>query len=512
MRPRLPLYARILIWSLINLAVIGAVVVGALNLQFRLSPDSPLRREQGDPMMTLARLVSLELSHADRERWSALLGRYSRRYGVDLSLFSHRGERLAGSTAKLPDSVAEKTIWQPPTPPPPPPFKSKRPPLPPPPPPPGVEVPPPPPHGAPPHGGPPHHGPPPSFDLRFSVRTSNPVRYWVGVRIPVSRAPPEHPVAATLIAVSDSITGNGLFLDPVPPLVLLSVILLLSVVLWLPLVRSVTRPLARVTRATEQIAEGRFDVRLDESRGDEIGQLGRSINHMASRLSAMVSDQRRFLGDTAHEIASPVARIQLGLGIIEQQIDEKSRERLQSVQEDVEQMSLLVEELLSFSRSQTLSSKIQLEPIPLADVVQRAVERERAEETEGEAAPQVRSTVPPDLSVNGSARLLARAVANVLRNAIRYAGEAGPIQISARRRGDEVILEVQDSGPGVSPDEVDRLFEPFYRPEPSRDRHYGGTGLGLAIVKTCVEACRGRVSASNLEPRGLCVTIVLDAA
>ena len=106
-------------------------------------------------------------------------------------------------------------------------------------------------------------------------------------------------------------------------------------------------------------------------------------------------------------------------------------------------------------------------------------------------------------------RVLTRALANLVRNAVKYAADNGPIYVLAERKKDTVSIEVRDTGPGVSEDLLDQLFEPFFRPEPSRDRDSGGVGLGLAIVKTCVETCRGKVTARNLKPRGFAVTIIL---
>lgn len=105
--------------------------------------------------------------------------------------------------------------------------------------------------------------------------------------------------------------------------------------------------------------------------------------------------------------------------------------------------------------------------------------------------------------------LLARALANVIRNAVRSAGEARPVCVTASREGETVRLTVSDSGPGVPEEELDKLFDPFYRLEPDRGRNTGGVGLGLAIVKSCVEACRGTVYARNIVPTGLEITITL---
>jgi two-component system sensor histidine kinase CpxA len=107
---------------------------------------------------------------------------------------------------------------------------------------------------------------------------------------------------------------------------------------------------------------------------------------------------------------------------------------------------------------------------------------------------------------------LVRALANLVRNAVRYAGEAGPITVSVRRENQDAVVTVADSGPGLPPDELERVFTPFYRLEASRNREAGGAGLGLAIVKSCVEACGGRVECLNRKPTGLEVEIRLRVA
>jgi two-component system sensor histidine kinase CpxA len=119
--------------------------------------------------------------------------------------------------------------------------------------------------------------------------------------------------------------------------------------------------------------------------------------------------------------------------------------------------------------------------------------------------------VPADLIVTANPDLLLRALANLLRNALQHAGSAGPITVRAASEGDEVVITVADSGPGVPEDELPKIFDAFYRLDTSRTRGTGGTGLGLAIVKTCVESCCGSVTASNRIPHGLEMVIRLRA-
>ena len=172
--------------------------------------------------------------------------------------------------------------------------------------------------------------------------------------------------------------------------------------------------------------------------------------------------------------------------------------------EDIDHLSKLVNELLAFSRADLKSNTVRLEKIDLLPVVQAAVKRE------GTPAVTIITKIDPEIHVVASAELLTRALANLIRNAVKYAGDAGPIDISAEQRVNVVEIEVLDSGPGVPEDLLAQLFEPFFRPEASRDRYSGGVGLGLAIVKTCVETCNGTVYAYNRKPNGFAVTITLN--
>ena len=142
----------------------------------------------------------------------------------------------------------------------------------------------------------------------------------------------------------------------------------------------------------------------------------------------------------------------------------------------------------------------------MAEIVNRALVREKW------VGNRFKLCIETDLMVKANAELLLRALANLLRNGLRHGGSDAKIEISSTRQGLVAVLEVLDHGPGVPEAELERVFEPFYRLEPDRNRRSGGSGLGLAIVKTCIEACQGKVRARNLTPSGLSVTIELPAA
>jgi two-component system, OmpR family, sensor histidine kinase CpxA len=211
------------------------------------------------------------------------------------------------------------------------------------------------------------------------------------------------------------------------------------------------------------------------------------------------------LGDVAHELCSPLAKLRVTLGILDQRAGEEHKDYVARAEEEAAHIAGLVNELLSFSKASLTAAPVQLRPVNVRDTVEKAVRRE----AQGQA--QITLEVPGEMVVTADPELLTRALANLLRNAVSYAGEAGPITVTAQREKDIVHIRVADCGPGVPASDLPRIFDPFYRADASRDRETGGVGLGLAIVKTCIESCGGGVSCRNLEPAGLEVTIRLQA-
>lgn len=502
MKPASSLFAKILSWFFLNMILVAAFLAVFIVFQPHANLHAIFDLQGTDRLRTAGLLIAHDLSQTPKVKWPEVLARHAAIYRVDFTIVLEDGSRFSSTDVELPGPVlvqVRNTLRH-------------RPP----------KRPFPKPHELSdpqrrsqhfPDGDSPNHRaieskppmPPGWYDDKphFMMRTRPPARYWSGLRIPLPPGPMLPPAAAVLLAVSDSLTGHGFFFDPLPWMVVAATVILISVLLWIPMVRNITRPLARMTRATEEIAKGRFDVSIHEPRTDEIGRLARAINHMAARLSAFVTGQKRFLGDVAHELGSPIARIQFGLGALEQRIGRENRQRVIDVMEDVDHMSRLVSELLAFSRAEMKAKTIRLETMNLLPVVQEAVKRETTPEA------RIVSDIDPGIRVVASAELLTRALANLVRNAARHAGSAGVIHVSAERRKNEVAIEVRDSGPGVPENLLDQLFEPFFRPEPSRDRDSGSVGLGLAIVKTCVETCKGTVSARNCMPNGFAVTIAL---
>lgn len=500
-RLRSSLYLKIILLVLLNLALIGGLLIGIITLRYKFDPERLLVFTEDSRFEIVARMIADELRESPANGYEEILRRYEETWKVELALFAPHGRQLAGRPVVLPEELRRRLI--------PPPFRPFGPPggqngiggpggapggadLPP------VALPPPP--GRIGGGGPRHRS--------FMVRTSNPTRYWAGARILVGSASAEEPGkepirAAILLAVSESFTGRGLFFDPWPLVALAGIILLTSILLWLPFVRNLTMSIGQITRTTEEIADERFGSRVSVERADELGRLGRAVNHLATRLDGFVNGQKRFLGDISHELNSPLARMGVALEILEDRADPALRNYVRDAREEVVLMSQLVSELLAYARTGLREVRIKLTSVQLRPLVERVCAREAG-------GAEVKIEVDSELTVLAQPELLSRALANVIRNSRRYAGEAGAILIRAAHAGDRVTLSVTDQGSGIPVGQLERIFEPFYRLENDRARETGGTGLGLAIVKTCIEACAGRVSARNLDP-GFEIRIELTA-
>lgn len=483
MRARFPLSAKILAWFFLNLALLAAVGLFFAQQKLRFGLDSLVAGRAGDRLQALAVLVLQELADAPREQWDDVLAKHGRWYGVRLFLVSERGRTIAGEAVQLPPEIAQRVREGA--------APGRRPPP--------RDQPPPPNDREPPPDAarPPPHAP----NVVGLVRAGEPPRYWALIHAPLPRLGPEGP--AILLVESASLAAGGLIFDARPLLWSAGAVIVLSVLLWWPLIRGITRSIAAMQTATARIAQGRFDLPVDASRRDELGALGASINTMSERLAGLLHGQRRFLSDVAHELCAPLSRLQMALGILEHRAAGIEAAPLRDLREEVDQIATLVNELLSFSRASLGAPNLQLRAVNVRLILEQAIAREAVA---GEA---IELACAADLFVHADPDLLLRAVSNLLRNAIRYAADAGPIVVSAQPEDQRLVVAITDRGPGIPDELLPQIFDPFYRVDTSRTRDTGGVGLGLTIAKTAIEACGGTIAVTNCDPTGLRVTISL---
>ncbi|HSI43440.1 MAG TPA: ATP-binding protein [Methylotenera sp.] len=268
-----------------------------------------------------------------------------------------------------------------------------------------------------------------------------------------------------------------------------------------------SKPIKKLREAFDSAANGNLDVRVSDAMGerrDELADLGQAFDLMASRLGTLMLSQTRLLHQVSHELRSPLARLQIAVGLARQQ-PEKSEVSLIRIERESERMDKLVGELLELSRLESGVMNIDKEVIDINELLLTIAEDARFE---GMAKRIMIEYVPTaTVSVFGQQELLHRAIDNVVRNALKYSPEQSIIHINEVMTGSQVVIRVMDSGPGVVDAELDTIFQAFFRG--SNTHHADGHGVGLAIAKQIIEAHGGSIKAYNRGEGGLAVEIHL---
>src|SRR5579871_210764 len=276
-----------------------------------------------------------------------------------------------------------------------------------------------------------------------------------------------------------------------------------------------TKPIVRLRKAARQLAAGDLTARTGapgSARSDEMAGLMHDFDGMAERLETLLKAQSRLLNDISHELRSPLARLNVALGLARQRANPESADMLDRIELEASRLNELIGRILTLARLEDGEQLVPQTPVPLGELVESVVE-----DAEFEAQARrchVRATIAKgEWIVCGNASLLHSAVENVVRNAIRYTHEGTSVEVDLRgleQSGkQEAVLRVSDAGPGVPADALGKLFEPFYRLDDARGRQTGGVGLGSAITERAVRFHGGRVAAFNRQPTGLIVEIRL---
>ena len=274
------------------------------------------------------------------------------------------------------------------------------------------------------------------------------------------------------------------------------------------LVRGIVAPVQRLTQAAEQIAQGDLDVRAAVSANDEIGQLGRAFNAMAESLARSQVIRRAQTADIAHELRNPLAVLRGTLEAIADGVYAPTPENLDPALAQVQTLTRLVEDL----RVLALADAGELHPararLAPGTLLARVAEAHRLPLEEQELT---LTCVLPDAlpDISGDSDRLAQVVGNLLANAAHHVPAGGTVQLTAAVEEGGLIARVIDDGPGVPETDLPRLFERFWRGDPSRSRDTGGAGLGLAIARRIIEAHEGRMWAEATPGGGLTVAFWL---
>lgn len=270
-----------------------------------------------------------------------------------------------------------------------------------------------------------------------------------------------------------------------------------------------TSPVKKLKTVVQSFAVGNLDVRVAPQLGnrkDELADLGREFDHMAERIAALISSQKRLLADISHELRSPLARLTVALELARKNVTGKGVSALDRIELESERVNKLVGQLLALTRLESGAERVPPENVALEDLVQEVID-----DADYEAKPlnkEVKAVRLDSCRVCGSVELLRSGIENVVRNAIRYTAEGTAVEVSLSARLDTACLSVRDYGPGVPEAELAHIFEPFYRVSEARERTSGGVGLGLSIAERTIKLHGGNIRAANVQG-GLLITMEL---
>ncbi|GFO53844.1 two-component sensor histidine kinase [Geomonas sp. Red276] len=290
----------------------------------------------------------------------------------------------------------------------------------------------------------------------------------------------------------------------------MAITLVVSALVCFGLSWHITAPVRRLRLAVQGFALGDLATRVavtGAKSGDELTDLGRDFNLMAIRIEKLVNAHKQLVRDVSHELRSPLARLNVALGIARNQSCPGQEAALDRIEQESERLNVLVGELLTLSQLDggVTGEKTRFDLTLLAEEV--------ASDAHFEASGCHRRveivSASPSLPVEGNRELLRRALENVFRNAVRYTPEGSSVQLRLAVSDGWAVVTVRDFGPGVPDDQLSDIFRPFHRVADARDRKSGGTGIGLAISERAVTLHGGTIVATNAPGGGLQVEIKL---
>jgi histidine kinase len=284
-----------------------------------------------------------------------------------------------------------------------------------------------------------------------------------------------------------------------------------AVVVSLAVSGRIADPVGRLAAAARRIAGGHYSERVSVAGEGEIADLALTFNAMAGSLEATERRRLQLVGDVAHELRTPLATLDGYLEGLEDGIIESSDETWRLLRSETARLTRLVDELAELWRAEAHQLSLKIEAVDLAAVCRDVAERFAPLAEERRIA--LALDLPSVAMVIADRDRVSQIVANYLSNAIRYAPAGSSVALSARMHGSKVVAVVVDEGAGLAPDQLEIVFERFYRVDPSRTRALGGSGIGLAIVRALADAMDGRAWAeSDGQGRGSRFLVELPAA
>ncbi|WIO73876.1 ATP-binding protein [Porticoccaceae bacterium LTM1] len=290
----------------------------------------------------------------------------------------------------------------------------------------------------------------------------------------------------------------------------LSISVVVCLFICFGLARYLSRPIKQLSSASRNFSEGELSIRVSPALGnrkDEIADLAGDFDNMAEKLQGLIDGQKRLLRDVSHELRSPLARLQMAVGLARKRREHNlESEELDRIEKDVARLEELVKQVLTLSRLETDLPDAHEDCVDINELICAVVEDADFEAQQRNC--RVLLTACVELEMMANAELLHQALENIVRNAVRYTEPGTDVEVSSSQSDTRLVIEVCDQGPGVPDDQLSGLFEPFVRLSAARE-HTGGFGLGLAIAQRAIARHGGKISARNRASGGLCVSVEL---
>jgi len=281
---------------------------------------------------------------------------------------------------------------------------------------------------------------------------------------------------------------------------------LVALFLGIFLSRTFTRPIRELTDATHEVAEGNLGLQVTVRSKDEMGELAASFNKMSSDLARSTEARKQMTADIAHELRTPLSLIIGHAEAVHDGVLKPSRDNFEIIREEAQRLEHLVEDLRTLSLADAGELSIYLQEVSPEKLLNdlQATYQHLASQKNVIITTDAASELP---MLNIDPGRMTQVLTNILDNALRHTPEGGQINLSAKSVADGIELFVQDSGPGIQGEDMNRIFNRFYRADASRHREDGGSGLGLAIAKSIVEMQQGRIWAESEPGQGLKIVI-----
>lgn len=277
---------------------------------------------------------------------------------------------------------------------------------------------------------------------------------------------------------------------------LLSIILVFLVAIWQS--RTIVKPLHQMAEATNRLARGDYAQRVVVERNDELGDVATAFNQMASDLAQQEEIRRQIMADVAHELRTPLSILRIDLESMEDGLMEINPENIRHLQSEVTYLSNLVEDLRMLSMADAGDLKVEKTRIELNSLVREMVERQQNAAREKKI--HLSATYSPkEIFVRGDSQRMSQVMVNLLSNAIQHTPADHEIFTKVEMNDQVAIVSVKNTGSWISKDDLNKIFNRFYRVERSRNRDHGGSGLGLSIARSLVEAHGGKIWADSVE-------------